>query len=268
MAAFKHTMLFQLATNTTGTGSGRRIGGWSESYYAGVPLGPNFNNLCTARAALLPNGAAIIGQRIQQVDPSRSAQVAGGIFPGTAGIAQDIPQMALLCKARATNGVNARSLILRGIPDARVVEGELNLSGAFLDNLNLFFGQLTLVPWQWRARDLTTTEKPIFTVAGTGDFVLLEDFTFAIGDVIQVENCLTTGGQRKSGSFMVEAKTTARIGKLKDWGFGSCQGGTIRQRRAIVYPSFGTVDYNRITTRKVGRPFGGYVGRRSSRRAS
>ena len=74
----KITFLFQLATNvSTPSAVARRIGGWSESWYSAdatisaaitrvnATIGDWGDNIIGSRAALLPTGASIVGQRFQ-----------------------------------------------------------------------------------------------------------------------------------------------------------------------------------------------------------
>lgn len=276
---FKLTMLMQLATNVSDpTATQRRLGGWSESWYwegasvqdlfvyafgGQIGVGEGQTGLCPVRAAMLPFGASMVGQRIQQVDPVGQSQSLSRLFPGTAGLNADVPQMALLCTIPGKNVKNIRRTILRGIPDARVVEGEFFPSNAFVANLNLFFDVLS--NWRFRGVDLSQAEIPIISVAADGT-IQMQGLSagFAVNDLVKVLRSSDANGSPVGGVFMIETIPSATSIKVRGWTAGLCTGGKVR-KHAFVYP---VVDgdncaIGRIVTKRVGRPFTQYRGRRS-----
>lgn len=275
----KMTIIFQLATNVSDpTRVVRRIGGWTESFYypgnsipatiaaAKGPLGDWGNSLLSYRAGLLPSGAAIIGQRFQLVNPAGRSQSISDTFPGTAGIQADIPQMALLCRCPAMNANNIRQLILRGIPDARVVEGEYSPSQAFEASLHLFFS--ALAGWQFRGRDLSNPGSKIISIAAGGNFVTEGPTGFAPSTMVRVLRAMLPNGDFLGGRYLVDTVGPGvNQGHILNWGANSVSGGTIRPD-GIVFVPFDTanITVGRIITRRVGRPFIQYRGRRSKRK--
>jgi len=270
MATTKCTMLFQLLTGGAVGNEGARIGGWSESWYSDEAIStlPNtFGTLCLRRAAMLPTQAAIIGQRYQQVVPHvKSSQVAAVTYAGASSTNPDIPQMAMLCKvgAQAPNP-NIRSWAMRGIPDARVVNGEYVPSAAFTLAFDLFKNFLQV--FQFRARNLLADQAAINFVDATGDVWLNSPLTVAPNTLVQIIKGMNTEGRQVGGVYQVETAPNSSNFQLRNYDLGLLQGGTVRVYE-IIYPQVDPVktQLGRITVRKVGRPFFSYRGRRSNRR--
>lgn len=277
MPAFKVSVLFQLSTNTSNPNlQPKHIGGWSEQWYW-----PNNNlsqvlealrggwgdGLLQTRAALLPNGAAIIGFRIQEVMPRGVSQSFGETYPGTAGIAQDIPQMALLQRTPGLNAINVRRSTLRGIPDARVVEGEYTPSVAYEQALGAW--RLILSDWRFRGRDLSQPNIEIVSITAAGLVRTAVVHGYVVGDFVRISKTIDSNGISHSGRFLVSA-----IGPLTSeftasaWTAGATTGGTVRKDGVVlIQPDVNNITFPRILTRRVGRPFGQYRGRASRRRS-
>jgi len=270
MAVYKMTMLFELATNVTSASSGGRVGGWSESWYYDGVLGigrPLFGTLCARRAAMLPTGARIVGQRFQQVSPNVGAsQVASTVFPGSASTAADVPQMAILVKVLAGGGLaNIRNWAMRGLPDARVIEGEYAPSVAFTTAFAQFV--TALAPFSFRAIQLDAPQQEINFIDENGIMNLLDTMTLGDGDLVKVMRTRDENGQSVSGIFKVGTGTTSSVKPLVNWTAGFTNGGRAR-KQVVIYPLIGSAGatLGRVVVKKVGRPFSGYRGRRSARR--
>jgi hypothetical protein len=272
----KVTILIQQATAISTPNSPiHRIGGWSESwYYPGTDVNAaiSFFNLmpaptwCLDRAALLPYGASIVGQRFQLVAPSVGpAQSTAAQFPGNGGEG-DQPSAALLLKFPSVGSPNIRRVILRGLPDIDVTEGEYTPSSYFQSALQVWIqacGTLLM-----RGRDLTQPTTRIITVTSAGVVTTETPTTFAAGQMVRVLKSRDTGGNLRGGRFQV-VQTGPLVNQftLLNWPYSGTTGGTVRLD-AIVYPQVSTngVTVSRVITRRVGRPFVQYRGRRSRRR--
>lgn len=277
----KCTILFNLVTGGAAGQTLQRQGGWTESLYADQPTidqirqnffgqggNPLFGNiaLCPARAALLPTGAQIVGQRIQQVDPVGPTTSTGFVYPGGSGLATDVPQMGLLTTLPAVNVRNVRRWIIRGIPDARVVNGEYSPAAQFSNDISTFF--TVLGAWNFRALDLNAVGVDIINIDATGKVTSNGNSPFVQFDVIQLNRVQTGNGTVLSGKFQV-----ATIGPnnnnftLGNWTFGLCTGGRAR-KIAFIYPFIDAarIAINRVVVKKVGVPSIRFRGRRSKAR--
>lgn len=266
----KCTALFQLATNVSDpTATQRRLGGWSESIYS-TQNDANFvqilfQNWCQSRAALLPAGAAVVGQRYQKVDPAGISSTSARVYPGTAGTQADIPQMCLNMRAQGVGVRNIRGIQLRGIPDARVVEGEYSPSAAFEAALTALYNRF--FDFNFRGRNLDSAQAPIFSIDVNGVYFTTVDNVFQLNNIIRVLRTTDSNKEQVGGRFRVSAVTSTRSGTLFGWNLGNCTGGRMRVEE-IIYPGFlsGGISGRIITSKKVGRPFKQYRGRASRRR--
>lgn len=271
MPFIKCTMLIEARSAVSSPSVRARIGGWSESWYDNSStltdvVRARFVTLCTRRAALLPQGTQITGQRYQIVDPVGASSTGSRIYPGSAGTQADIPQMALLMRIPGQGVANHRPVYLRGLPDARVVEGEYSPSAVYTNALSLFLQ--ALVGWNFRGRNLAAAAVPILTIDVNGVFQLETDSALGAGSMVRVLRTNLLAGGQFGGRFRIAAMPTARTGTLADWSAGPAVGGRLRLD-SIIYPEVGpglTVDdvISRVVTKKVGRPFSEYSGRRSS----
>jgi hypothetical protein len=266
----KCTALFTQSTNLSGGSRGLvRVGGWSETWYSNQAITETrneFETLCQIRALMLPNSAAVIGQRYQIVGGGSSTS--GRVFPGAGGQPADVPQMALMCTMKAAGVPNIRRFALRGIPDAIVVEGEYKPTGAFTTALNRYSTQITDGQFLMRGRNLSTAPFGVVSVDVNGNVVLTAAQTITVGSEMQFVRTTDQYGRTVSGSYFVETVTDTTHFKLHAYTFGVVNGGQIRLLTApgFLAMEIGSLVPVRVVVRKVGRPFGGYRGRASNRR--
>jgi len=275
MARLKYTMLFEQASNISGTANNRRIGGWSESVYGEdgvtVPNLTTFGNLMTARANLLTTAAKIVGQRYQIVAPVGGANPGATQFPGAIPLNSDIPQMSVVMRVAAVAQPNAARVTLRGVPDDLVFQGEYRDTIGYTPLLFSYLGQLS--NWRFKARNLTATQIRIQQIAANGTVTSLDPVTFAPGALVRVLRTVDEDGLFHGGLFRVGPTVTTDTFTLVGWPTVLTRDGRIRLEETI-YPVH--LDYTgggappmptpKVQTRKVGRPGGGYRGRQSKRR--
>jgi hypothetical protein len=285
---YKATLLFQCVTGrsniqidprTTQLGTNQRIAGWSESYYTEnvsfadlllrvTGTGGAANSLCSARAALLPLSAAIVGQRYQELSPVGPSTTATELFRGVSGQLTDIPQMALLCKVPTSNALKFRRLILRGIPDDIVIQGEYAPTRTFSDALDFFF----LILGAFKMRINTTGRPVVVNSISAINVVTLKDIRPAgllAGMYVTFAGVQPATGRPVGGTFRVDALGGVNnTFTITGWDKGASTGGSMTFVTE-TFPSLVALgsSVSRIITRKVGRPFGGYVGRASRRSA-
>lgn len=273
----KVTSLFQQATAPSDpTRPVHRLGGWSESwYYPGTSLnsaiaqyqgqGGVFGSVGwgPARAGLLGLGAAIVGQRFQVVNPVGPAQSTAFQFVGAPAREQDIPQAALLLKVPGLNVLNIRKTVLRGIPDSQIFEGELSTDFVYLTQLQLF--QRELANWQFRGRDLSQPTIRIISISAMGVVTTEAPPPYVVGDIVRVLKTKLPTGKLVGGRFQVVAVGPGfNQVTLLNWGFGPTTIGSVRKDLIVfIGADSANVTVSRIVTRRVGRPFFQFRGRRS-----
>jgi len=266
------TMVFSLSTNiSNATSPDRRIGGWTESVYDNLvsfdaTAITNFLKLCQLRAALLPTGARIKGQRYELIDPPGQATTRSVNFPGPAGVPCDVPQMALLVSCPGKNVINVRNYEIRGIPDGQVVEGEYAKVAPFPTKLRAFLNFLS--NFNFRGLDLSQTAYPLVKIAADGTYTTTIPNTLAAGQMVKVLRTLDSTGKKRGGVFQVTGLEGPPRLALLDWPYGATTKGKIRVN-GIVYPEFNgpLATPNQVVVRKVGKVSGQYRGRRSAKRA-
>lgn len=258
MPIFKVTALFQAGTELP------RVGGFSESFYtdaATATVAQSSLRLWVAqRRVLMANTVACIGTRVSAVATPGVSFTESFREPGQAGIAADIPQMALQLNVNSADGAR-RQFQLRGIPDARVIQGEYAPVQWFTTQLGRVT-QVMIDSFRLRVTDKTEPQIPVQVIGGDGAFVLTSAMTFAVGDSLQAMRMKDSVGRTVHGNYFVAAKTSSLAGTLANWTHGTITIGRLR-RRKITYSPITSVDVVKIGTRKVGRPFVQYSGRRS-----
>lgn len=268
----KATMLLQATTALSKPDTEvHRTAGWSESWYTQEPdiakVRIAMSDLCDLRARLLPIGASVVGQRYQVVDAVGNSTTGAQVFPGSAGLATDLPQVALYFKLPGQGVNNYKPLYLRGTPDARILEGEYIGTEDYNRRLVNFLRMLQ--QWRFRARDFTNSVWPIWNVTNAGVVQLNAASTLSVGNIVQVLRTRDGFGDQVGGMFRVGTVTNASNITLDAWTFGATNGGKVRIN-SFVYPLVDSADIvpenARAVMKKVGRPFGAFRGRASKRR--
>jgi hypothetical protein len=245
-----------------------RIAGFSETWYRDGTL-PEVVTAADAvakrRSGFLTGFAAITGTRIQLI--GGGAQVQNGQYVGTYRVNQDIPQMALNCICKGQGVLNKKTFQLRGIPDGNVEGGEFNPTQQFSNNFDTWARSLVSEGMRFKAKDMTQPKVQIVSIANDGTFQLAAPITFNVGSYIDLLRVRTTTGLLVSGTYYVSVKTDGANGKFLNWPGGTVTLNGQARTNVTIYPLVDrdTVRYLKITTRKVGRPFDLYAGRRRTR---
>ncbi len=272
--AFKHTLLMQLASQTTGPGL-IRVGGWSESFYKDVSSPTSLDRLALARATLLPDIGNVVGLRIQQVNPAGKANTFVRSLPGNQNFLTDIPQMALLCSARAINGLNTRSITIRGIPDSQVVTGEWQPFPNYKALMEAYLLLLKTDAWQFRA---VQKDAPLFAVneiipvpmspTNNATVSALQSIPggFVPNEAAVLIKAQLEDGRFVGGKFIIDGVNSGtNVMTIRQWPFAEAKGGKFRLY-SLIFPVIGDTGISRAIVRKVGRPFTSYRGRQSKRK--
>ena len=273
MGATKVTLLFQAGTIDS-SGNAARTGGFSETYYSTLAidapqLQTNWTALCQKRAALLPTNSRIVGSRYQRVDPVGGSRQFDNVYVGSAGIQNDLPNVSLQWTVRSPATPNQRNVILRSIPDARVVTGEYSPSPAYDAALQAFFSELT-ANWQFRAIDRTILPVKIVDITGAGVMVTAQPHGLVVGDHCNVMSTRPDTVHKSTYEAIVTvltSPTTATIVRADQGLLQSSVGGRVR-KHVNIYPNMsittGEVIAPVAITRKVGAPFRKFRGRRTA----
>ncbi len=263
------SMLFALSTNKAGASAAQvRAGGWSEGWYQDTDPNTakaNFQTLCIARATLLPTSGSIVGQRYHVVDGASST--GNIVFPGSSGILCDVPQMALQMSCLGVGTLNNRKWRVRGIPDARVVEGEYVGSQQFDGGIKTYFDTLGQLGFKFKAKDLAAARGEVLTIDNAGNVVMGTPITLTPGDKVDALRILDDAGNAISGTFTVQTVTSGNVFKLGNWPAKAGHAGKLR-KSATIYPNVDSSSCRivLVTVNKVGKSFFQYHGRRSNRR--
>jgi len=262
---FKYSMLFDFASAPESSVAPVRTGGWSESVYFSSFSSSDLNDfkrLCQKRAGLLPAQAAVIGQRVQQVDPDPGdAQTFAFRYPGNSSYKTDVPQMALHCRM-GTGSRNVRSIDLRCVPDSLVVGGEYKPDGIWDPLLDNYRDELD--GWHMRGRALDATQVEIDSISAGGEFILRDGMGFSIGTRADVLRSFDAFGNRYGvNNARISAASGSSTGTIY-WPSGVATRGGRFRIHTILYPILTKTRFavSRVMVKKIGRSFFAYRGRR------
>jgi hypothetical protein len=265
----KVDLLFHASTNKAGGSADQvRTAGWSEGWYSNLaidPLKANLDFLCRARASLLTSSAAIIGQRFRVVGGGSSS--ANKQYPGTQTVLGDLPSMALLCTVQGSGVPNVRRFALRGLADARAVEGEYVPSTQMTAGLTWFGNLLASDGWRFKARILTNVKGDIDSISTLGVVVMRSAVTLAVNDKVRFLNVVDDSGASQSGVYLVTAAPDSFHFTVAGYTGAAAHKGFARKEQTDYFTiGAGSFTRGRVITHKVGRGFFQFRGRRSARR--
>jgi hypothetical protein len=272
---YRYDMLFQLTTAPTqATKAIAHTAGWSESHWRQTLLAqdsPALTRLLRSRASCLPKQGAMIGLRIGNFTIAGNRLLPGQtsirkfLKPGPATFNCDVPQMALELGG-ATSGLNSSKFSVRGMPDNQVVNGEYAPQDAWDQYLQEYMNALTADGWQMIGRVLSNPTYAINGISTTGVCTLKVLVPFVNGTQIRLLRVRDENGFPISGVFNA-SQVAGSTFVLDNWVQGTVVKGTGSVRvDAIDLFTFTDMEVSRVVTRKVGRPFEQYRGKRSKRR--
>jgi len=265
---YKIDMLFHQTTNLGATTDAPvRSAGWSEGWYIDGTLAQvkaAVHGLCQIRATLLTQAASIVGQRFRLVGGGSTMLTTR--YRGSQAVQSDVPQMAVLCSIQGRAVPNVRRFALRGIADARVVEGEYQPSSTNLASISAMGQWLDRSSFRFKGRNLSVGSSLIDNVT-TGGVVLLEEPYVVVEDqYVNVSRAKDVNGHSVSARHRVAVANPPYGMTLATWTHGPTEGGRVSISEEDFHLVDGlTLNVSRVVVRKVGRSFFQYVGRRSNR---
>lgn len=277
MALTRLTNIFQIATNPANLAKARvHTAGWSETFW--TQLNPSaFNDLWfkqqQKRALLLPSTGSIVGFRTQEFTISGNKLLPGGSssgrqnLPGATPLSTDLPQVALMFSTEAQNAPNSSRMILRGMPDSIMLNGEYQPTAGFSALVTAFVNSMIGFNFGFVGRDLSQASVRVLKIAanvitvdgipGTG---------LAVGDFVRLHRVYGSDGNPVKGAFPITAIAGNDLTVAGLAAVVNAPSGTLR-RDQLMYMAFANLIPVRAVVKKVGRPFEQYRGRRSKTRA-
>lgn len=257
---------------------GMHRGGWSEVYHNQNDVATTFvtylQPLINARLGCLAQPARLIGARVSNFTPPKQTRpafydLAGGMAPTQLS---DYGSTACLTKMRGVSGAS-RSMFMRGIPDGIVIDGGiLTPFATWLTPFNAWKAVITSAVNGWSNKLWITnsTLNPIIAMRNIAGRYVEMDLTTPVGLSLRGTVRIGSGGaaqglqgrHRILALSVAGAITTVRIRSpysVDDYvGSAAWMAGLTPTTDPIleVIPA-------RVTSRKVGSPFGAQVGRRS-----
>jgi hypothetical protein len=278
----KCVTVFQLTTEpgnsapVIGYAGRSHIGGWTESWFFNSDtlsdavtacFGPRADHdpMCIARARLLGHQATILGVRFYQSGGGKgvfiSRTIPGGVHD------TDQPQQAILCRTNNPAQDRARKFTLRGIPDVETVNGEFSPDAAYANAVETYFD--SLFDFLFLCKTLNN-QTGVFSVDASGIVTLKANTPFALNDLVYLFNAVDSQGKRQHWTnFVTIIGPGPNQFTIKGWPWGACTGGTVGKPTNSYNNAWATGNLPtvvRSVTRKIGRPFELYRGRRSKRR--
>lgn len=277
MLVYKSSLLFQVTTEPVDkVYATSHSGGWSEGFWTNYQptgaVGATIQNWADARALMLPSQMTIVGYRISVYDLTNNKLTPGGtsagklIKPGLASWSASNPQAALQLGWPAIAGPNASRIVLRGLPDEVVVNGEFNGSALFRQGLSALAVRIGISQFGWVGRDLSQPSAVVNKIAGNVVTLSQPLAGLGAGDFLRFRKCYNDAGSPVKGSYLV----TAAAGS--DYTIQAYLGGNLTtpsgtaRKDVVAFIQGGVPIISRTVVRKIGRPFESYRGRRSKSR--
>lgn len=241
--------------------------GFTESFWANTNdiatlHGSLVGNLFPKRAALLPKGASVVAARYYSDTGGRG--VLFGLALRGGSYATDLVNCALLAFTRNPVAPVQRRWWIHNVPDNQFGLGEYSPTQAYAAAMANFLGALNPYFYQGISR---TGDTAIVSITSGGLVTLGANSPFAVGTQVTVSRTLTGLGRRFGGLFAVASVgPLATQFTLTGWQAGACVGGRAFVKGKTLYQIGGGPGANtgRAGTRRVGRPFDLYRGRRSA----
>jgi hypothetical protein len=276
MPLVKVSTLISFVTRPVDLGSAAaHAGGWSEQVWCPTPPFSRIQavGFGTVRANLLPQLCTIVGLRQQIYTIAGNKLVPGGAsvlplnLPGASAYTINNPQSSLALRITSAGVANVGRYTLRAVPDEVMVNGEFNGDLIYKGRIDALAAAMIAYQTGFVGRNLAAVSASCLGSDGTS-MIVANSGIFAVGDFVRFVKIKGSTSLPVSGTFQITAILPGnKITFVGGAGSNAKPGGTIRVD-GIGYFTTAAVSIGRAGVRKVGRPFGGYVGRRSKRRVA
>jgi hypothetical protein len=278
MLVYKTSLLIQVNTAPVDRNYATpHAGGWSEGVWSESPLGFQGQGAgiqwANRRSFLLPIQCTITGYRNSVYDLTANKLTPRGtsagklIYPGNNVYTAGNPQAGLELGWPANAGPNNSRIVLRGLPDEVIVNGEFNGNSGFRSYLNqftnVFFGQ----SFGWVGRDLSQPSATVNLIGG--NVVTLSQALAGVvaGNFLRFRKVRNDAGQAIKGSYLI-TNVAGAVYTLQGLAGGALTKPNGTARNDVVgFITGGRLEIGRAVVKKIGRPFESYRGRRSKMRA-
>lgn len=264
--------------------------GWTENFYLEATNRDTAEAEVTVlgwlRSVMVGAGAGLVAARFSDIaidgDANLTTFSLGGGASGGGGF-RDQYTTAIVCRAEAEKGLYRRTVTLRGCPDAYAVydpiKGEMVPGDSFKGNFDPFVGRLAGAGFGWKIRGWSkaaedVAKMPIESVstlvAGTIIYTA-PGHVFAKGDRVRVRGVKGLGAE---GCNRTDKVIDAAPGQSFSLPLlpgesppvpGEKNTGTARRQVKKLFQIDDCI-YNKIGSRKTGRPFDSPRGRQRARR--
>ena len=273
MIVSRLSTIIQVTTSPTDLTVARaHTGGWSESIWTTLNANayrPLWSIMQQKRALLLPLAASIVGFRTQIYTISTNKILPGGAVsgrlqvPGTNSNKTDLPQVSLQLSTTGAGVPNTNRLVLRGIPDDVMKNGEYQPDSVFKGLVTQFATSLLGNNFGFVGRDLSQLSVRVEAIAGTSITVdQIPGTGLDQGDYVRLNRVIGDNGSPIQGVFKVNSVNGRVLVMTQTVGNLSKPSGTLH-RDLLAYFAFGSITPIRAVVKKIGRPFESYRGRRS-----
>jgi hypothetical protein len=223
---------------------------------------------------MLPPQASIVGWRYELFDISgnklfpQGAQSGRFLFPGGYTASPNLPQDALSFSGAWLTGPNTNKFTARCVPDTVIVAGEYQPTAAFKTAVANYIQTLIGGAWGFVGRDRSLPTARVLSISAGGIVQLSQNIGgVADSSFLRLLHVTDNNGNPIKGTFSISNINGVNYTLRGLTQLLSVPNGTARVD-VVSYNRYGTINVGRAVVRKIGRPFEGYRGRASKRRAA
>ena len=253
-----------------------RASGWSETWYSayGFDATQLYTTIATwleKRLPLLGTGTSIVGWRVSETNPTGRTFTQRVNREAPAAQSADNPEQALVGVFSNSEGKNRRQVVLRGLPDSRVVYGEYANSPDFDRAIRAFMTHCAS-DWRFKGKGHAVPAVKIASISDTALVTTQTPHGLVGSRYVQIYRTVSPE-KRQQGVQRIQATNTApnqlQLFPMPKLVLPST-GGQVRvvEDEALfsIFLNTGFLDQMVVGKHDTGRPFFLQRGRRSAKR--